>query len=138
MIKKPFLYGTLILAIILCGTILVLAANQSDPIQGKASGDEVFLYTGSPLVLSNGEVKMLDSTNPDLGATVIQSRTLLPLRAVSEYFGAEVSYDQTKKEAMIKYNGKQYIFAIGSKKYIVGSGILKKEYAMMIIHVRII
>ena len=114
--KKPFLYGVLILILVLSGTVLALAANQGEISQGAAqgtsSGGEVYLYTGSPLVLSGNEVKMLDSTNPDLGATVLNSRTLLPMRAVSEYFGAEVAYDQAKKEAVITYNGKRSVFQI--------------------------
>jgi uncharacterized secreted protein with C-terminal beta-propeller domain len=34
------------------------------------------------------------------------------MRAVSEYFGAEVAYDQAKKEAVITYNGKQSFFQV--------------------------
>ncbi|HVI40347.1 MAG TPA: copper amine oxidase N-terminal domain-containing protein, partial [Anaerovoracaceae bacterium] len=128
--KKTFLYGVLVLIFLLLGSILALASNQSELSQNGASGGEVFLYTGSPLILSNGEVKMLDSANPDLCATVVQSRTLLPLRAISEYFGAEVTYDQTKKEAVISYDGKRYLFPIGEKKYIVEAGRQKNEYAM--------
>ena len=128
--NKTVQYVVLVLIFLLSGTILALAANQSEPTQSEPTGGETYLYTGSPLILSNGEVKMLDSTNPDIGATVIQSRTLLPLRAISEYFGAEVTYDQTKKEAVIKYGEKQYVFPIGSKKYIVVSGQQKNEYVM--------
>ncbi|MDD3168317.1 MAG: beta-propeller domain-containing protein [Eubacteriales bacterium] len=128
--KKPFLYGVLIVIIILSGTILALAANQNESGKSEPTGDEVYLYTGSPLVLSKGEVKMLDPSNPDLGATVIESRTLLPLRAMSEYFGAEVTYDQEEKQAVIQYGGKQYYFPVGSKKYIIGDGQQKKEYSM--------
>jgi len=128
--RKTFLYGVVIVIFLLSGSILALAANQNEPSQSEQTGEEVYLYTGSPLILSNGEIKMLDSSNPDLGATVIQSRTLLPLRAISEYFGAEVSYDQTKKEAVIQYEGKQYYFPIGSKKYIALNGQQKNEYAM--------
>lgn len=130
MTKKIFLYGVLILALILSGTILALAVNQGDlPEKGKTGG-AVYLYTSSPLILSDGEIRMLDSTNPDLGATVIQDRTLLPLRSVSEYFGAEVTYDQTKKEAVITYDGKRYHFPVGSKKYSVENGVKKTEYPM--------
>lgn len=132
--KKTFLYGVLILILILSGTILALAANQGETPQRSSldtsSGGEVYLYTGSPLVLSGNEVKMLDPSNPDLGATVINSRTLLPMRAVSEYFGAEVAYDQVKKEAVVKYGGKQFIFPVGSKKYIVETDGKKAEYLM--------
>lgn len=133
--KKTFLLGITILILILSGTILVLAANQSSqpqntPAAAEASGGEVYFHTGSPLALSNGEIKMLDPANPDIGATVIQSRTLLPLRAVSEYFGADVSYDQAKKTAVIQYNGKQYHFPVGSQKYMVVNGEQKTEFTM--------
>lgn len=113
--KKTFLYGVLILILVLSGTVLALAANQGETpqnTQGAASSGEVYLYTGSPLVLSGNEVKMLDPTNPDLTATVINSRTLLPMRAISEYFGAEVTYDKAKKEATITYGGKQFILPV--------------------------
>lgn len=128
--NKSFLYGILILIFLLSGTILALAANQNEQAQSKPVGGEVYLYTGSPLILSNGEVKMLDPSNPDLGATVIQSRTLLPLRAISEYFGAEVTYDQKEKQAVIQYDGKRYFFPIGSKKYIAENDGQKEEYSM--------
>jgi uncharacterized secreted protein with C-terminal beta-propeller domain len=133
--KKTFLLGIAILVLVLSGTILVLAANQNDTpeitsVNISSADGEVYFHTGSPLALANGEVRMLDPANPDIGATVIQSRTLLPLRAVSEYFGAEVDYDQTRKAAVVKYNGKQYSFPIGSKKYIVENGQQKTEYAM--------
>lgn len=128
--KKITLYGALIAIMILSGTMFALGASQSDSTQKGAIGEAVYLYTGSPLIWSGGEVKMLDLTNPDLGATVIQSRTLLPLRAVSEYFGAEVTYDPNKKEAVIKYDGKQYHFPVGSRMYRVESGQKKTEFAM--------
>ncbi len=133
--KKTFLFGIVILILILSGTILVLAANQGETLPDTSTntgttGGEVYFHTGSPLALSNGEVKMLDPANPDIGATVVQSRTLLPLRAVSEYFGAEVEYDQIKKAAVVMYNGKKAIFPIGSKKYIVEGGQQKTEHVM--------
>lgn len=136
--KKTILYGFLVLVFLLAGTILALAAGQSEPPGNEppqndpaAGGARVaYLYTGSPLILSDGEIKMLDPSNPDLAATVIQSRTLLPMKAISEYFGAEVDYDAEDKAAIIKYDGKEYIFPIGSKKYIVKEGLTQKEYSM--------
>lgn len=129
--KKTFFYGVLIAIFLLSGSILALAADPAGgAAQTESSGEGIYLYTGSPLILSNGEVEMLDADNPDIGATVIDSKTLLPLRAVSEYFGAEVTYDQTQRQAIIKYGGKQYLFPIGDKKYIEVNGTAKQEYAM--------
>jgi uncharacterized secreted protein with C-terminal beta-propeller domain len=127
---KTYLCGILILTMIISGTFLSQAQDETTATQGAAASDGVYLYTGSPLVLADGKVKMLDSTNPDLGATVIQSRTLLPLRAVSEYFGADVTYNQAEKEAVIKYGGKTCTFPIGSGTYTVDDGQKVKEYTM--------
>ena len=124
--KRTFIYGVFITILVISSSIFAMAASDDNkPLTG-----EIFLYTGSPLVLSNGEVEMLDSTNPDVGATVVNSRTLLPLRAVSELFGAEVSYIQKEREAIVKYNGKQFVFPINQKQYIVKDNLSSKEYAM--------
>ncbi|HWQ79256.1 MAG TPA: beta-propeller domain-containing protein, partial [Anaerovoracaceae bacterium] len=136
--KKTILYGILVLIFLLAGTILALAASQSelpgdDPLRNEPAAGGVrvaYLYTGSPLILSDGEVKMLDPTNPDLGATVIDSNTLVPMKAISEYFGAEVVYDEANKAAIVKYDGKEYVFPVGSKKYTVRDGLIKHEYTM--------
>lgn len=127
MFKKLFTFGILFIlfTFTLSGSILAIGSNQTKPSNG-----EIFLYTGSPLILCNGKVKMLDPVNPDIGATVVQSRTLLPLRALSEYFGAEVTYDQAEREAIINYNGKRYFFPIGDKKYLVEEEEGTKEFAM--------
>jgi hypothetical protein len=141
--KKTFLYGVLILLFLLTGTILALAAGEGES-SGDAPGNKAprdgaaaagtaavtYLYTGSPLILYEGEIKMLDPENPDLCATVINSNTLVPLKAISEYFGAEVDYDSGEKTAIVKYDGREYLFPIGSKKYIVENGPVKKEYGM--------
>lgn len=123
--KKSLIYSILIMIIILSSSLFVIASDEKEPLNG-----EIFLYTGSPLILSNGEVKMLDSSNPDIGATVVASRTLVPMRALSEYFGAEVTYNQEEKEAIIKYDGKQYFFPIGDKKFITENGLVKTETQM--------
>jgi Secreted protein containing C-terminal beta-propeller domain distantly related to WD-40 repeats len=128
--KRSFFYGILILVFLISATVFAMAAGQDSPTQNGKPAGEVFLYTGSPLILSDGKIQMLDSTNPDMGATVVQSRTLLPLRSVSEYFGAAVTYNSAAKEVTIKYNGREYLFPIGSKTYTVKDGMLKKEYTM--------
>jgi len=138
--KKTFLYGVLILIFLLAGTILALAAGEGKPF-GETIGNETprgaagdarvtYLYTGSPLILYDGEIKMLDPENPDLCATVVNKSTLVPMKAISEHFGAEVDYDSGEKTAVVKYDGKEYLFPIGSKKYIVKDSLGKKEYGM--------
>lgn len=80
-----------------------------------ASGIEsiMALHIGSPLILSGEKMKPLDSDNPNVVPIIHKDRTLVPLRAISEHFGAEVNYDATKMEAVVNYMGKSYYFPIG-------------------------
>lgn len=129
--KNTLLYGALITLFLVSSSIMALAADPAgDVTPTESSSAGIFLYTGSPLILSNGEVEMLDAENPDIAATVVESKTLLPLRAIAEYFGAEVTYDQQARQAVIQYEGKQYLFPIGEKKYIAVEGTASKEYTM--------
>ncbi|MGI6746663.1 MAG: beta-propeller domain-containing protein [Anaerovoracaceae bacterium] len=132
--KNIIVFGIFIMAFILFGSIIAAATDEKEQeyIKGEelSSKEAIFLYTGSPLILSDGKVRMLDKENPDIVATVVQSRTLLPLRAIAEYFGAEVRYDQSAREAIIDYEDKRYRFPIGQKKYITEDGSNTVEYVM--------
>ena len=111
---KTIICGIFAALLLFSGNAIFIEAEEPNHRSGTT-----YLYTGSPLILSGDKIHMLDSTNPDVSATVVNGKTLLPLRAVSEFFGAEVSYDQLQKKAMIQYGGKNFVFPIGQKKYIV-------------------
>ena len=66
------------------------AAQSSENQQGS---EPIYLCVGSPLILHHNKIVFLDPTHFDITAMVKNKRTLLPLRAISEYFGAEISYD---------------------------------------------
>lgn len=122
---KTIICGVLVALFLLSGSILATASDETESEHGT-----IYLYTGSPLILSNGTIHMLDSANPDISATVVKGKTLLPLRAVSEFFGAEVSYDQNQRKAILKYDGKQFYFPIDQKKYIVEGPGERKEFSI--------
>lgn len=132
--KKILFFGIFIMAFLLFGSIIAAATDDNEQedikVERLSSKEAIYLYTGSPLILSEGKVRMLDDKNPDIVATVVQSRTLLPLRAIAEYFGAEVRYDQSAREAIIDYENKHYRFPIGQKKYIMEEGSNTVEYVM--------
>jgi hypothetical protein len=85
---KKIIFIISLVAIIILTSTAIPAEGQEKPLP-----DQIFLHTGSPLILSEDKIAPLDPENLDVAATVINSRTLLPLRAIGEYFGAEVSYD---------------------------------------------
>ena len=73
----------------------------------EAKSTHIFFHTGSPLLLDGDQILPLDPANPDVAATVINDRTLLPLRSFAEHFGAEVSYDAVSRTAIIDHEGVQ-------------------------------
>ncbi|MBV1759083.1 MAG: beta-propeller domain-containing protein [Dethiosulfatibacter sp.] len=89
--------------------------------------DSIALHIGSPLVLVGDTMKSLDSDNPDVVPVIHKDRTLVPLRAISEHFGAEVSYNETAREASISFNGRTFVFPIDKNYYtIMESGMIEK------------
>jgi inhibitor of cysteine peptidase len=100
--------------------IFVLAFSMSLPVFGVDSSTKNYnlaLYIGSPLTISGGVIKSLDPDNPNVAPIIYKSRTLVPIRAISEHFGAVVSYDAVKKAAIIKYGGGTYTFYAGKNYY---------------------
>jgi uncharacterized secreted protein with C-terminal beta-propeller domain len=116
-----------ILAIGLCALLLVSLfsllgnAGAQPPVSGGKGESELYLYLGSPLTLAGTTVEPLDSEHLSLVPVVYQNRTLVPLRAVSEHFGADVSYDAETACAWIGYNGKTARFPVGGNYFTCGS-----------------
>ena len=75
------------------------------------------LYIGSPLTISKGEMKPLDSSNLNVAPIIYKDRTLVPLRAIAEHFGAEVSYEAASKAAIIKTGEGTFTFYSGKNYY---------------------
>ncbi|MCL2121444.1 MAG: beta-propeller domain-containing protein [Clostridiales bacterium] len=103
-----------------------LAAVQTAVLAGKGSGQtiqlketELFIHIGSPVAVANGRLLSLDKENPQLSPIVYQGRTLVPLRVISEYFGAEVNYDAASAQATIRTGVHEAIFPVGKAYYIL-------------------
>lgn len=123
--KSVIVSGVLILVLILINCISGFAVEKETSLPNG-----IYLHTDSPLILSKGVIAPLDPDNLDVAATVVESRTLLPLRALSEYFGAQVTYDNVGRKAIIDFKEKQFIFPINENVYIVKDGKDKKEVKM--------
>lgn len=113
----------LIITIILVG-VGSFAAEESNE-------EFISLHIGSPLILAGEEILSLDSENPGVVPIIYKERTLVPLRAISEHFGATVSYDASQRTALIVYDGIEYKFPIDMGYYEVkreGQIVSKKEF----------
>ena len=140
-VKKSIFTGVILSLIIVFS---IIASSIVSPVSGQSSalpvkegttvknllGSGVYLHIGSPLILSDDKISPLDPQNLDVAATIVNNRTLVPLRALSEYFKADVSYDKAGRKAIIDYNGTRFLFPIGQQKYIKIAGTTKKEISM--------
>ncbi len=109
----------------------VNAEPQSPAADLSAYKDKtIFMHVGSPLILSGEEIVFLDPEDFGVAATIYKQRTLVPLRAVAEHFGADVSYDAKKHEAVISYDGGKFVFPIGTARYTATLGGSSEEITM--------
>ena len=120
--RKNMIGFCMIVVLLILGSVFAFAAEQD-----QSQNSTIYLHIGSPLILSQGEIGSLDPQNPDVAATVVNGRTLVPLRALSEYFGAEVSFHKNPSEAIISYGGTDYAFPVNGKKYVISSVTGQKE-----------
>ena len=65
----------------------------------KKGADEIKVSIGSSELYKSGTVKELD-----VPAKLINDKTMVPARAVSEAFGATVDWDQSTRTVIINYN----------------------------------
>jgi len=63
------------------------------------------LWIGKSIAKVNGVDTPIDSTNSKVVPEIINSRTMLPLRFVTEKLGCDVQWDGTTKTITIKYGG---------------------------------
>lgn len=77
----------------------------------------IALWLDRPWILSGSGLKPIDSENPQVVPFIYNDRALVPLRAISEHFGADVFYRAAMREAVIVYGGRTYAFPIGLNHY---------------------
>jgi inhibitor of cysteine peptidase len=94
-------------------------AKEPEADLNKYQGKIIFMHVGSPLILAGEEISFLDKEDFDVAATVYKQRALIPLRAVAEYLGGNVSYDAANREAAVSYKDCEYVFPIGKAEVLV-------------------
>lgn len=87
-------------------------ANMGEQLEGV-----VALVADSPYAYVNGAKQAIDAENPEIAAKVINGRTVVPIRFISETFGAIVKWDASTNQAVVKYRGNAISFPVGENVY---------------------
>ena len=96
------------------------AAPAGSPAASSAATDmELYMHIGSPVAFANGKLLSLDKDSPDLAPVIYKERTLVPLRVIGEYFGAEVGYDAAGARATVRTADHEAVFPVGKNYYIL-------------------
>jgi|GEM_PF-5127646 len=112
--------GTKVLSIILTLVAILTAATLVPNYSVNAATDTtrvIGMRINSPLAFLNGNAAAID--NQGTKPIILKSRTMLPLRFVSEKLGAKVTWTDNKKPIVITLNGKKVSLTIGTKKMTV-------------------
>ncbi|MDO4563537.1 MAG: glycoside hydrolase family 88 protein [Clostridia bacterium] len=92
----------------------------------------VSMKVDSPYMYTKNQIIQLDSANAAVKAVVKNDRTLVPVRVISEQFGANVTWD----EATQTVTADDIVMQIGSAEYTVGGEAKTLEVAPEIIEGR--
>lgn len=109
-----------------------------NPDLDKKKWDIESLYTGTTVEMAIGSAKAfisgtpcyIDGSNKDVKAYIENDRTMVPLRFISEAFGAYVTYDDG--EIHIQSTGCDIIMNIGENEFTVNGSVVSMDTAPVI------
>lgn len=87
------------------------------PLDTLMRDESVAMLIGNPFAFANDKMMRIDADNIEVVPFVTEGRTLVPLRFISEAFGAEVNWNADKKEVAIKLNNTSIKLSAGALTY---------------------
>ena len=101
------------------------APSQPTADNSKIS-NAVVLQVNSPKAIANGKDTFIDVNNMEIAPLIIDSRTLVPARFISESFGGKVGWNNDTRQVAVVAGGKTVIMQIDNSVYTI-DGV---EYTM--------
>ena len=94
-------------------TYFDLSQNEDVKKLDEISANSIFMFVGENTFINKWAKKPIDDTNKNVTSYIKNGYTLVPLRAISEAFNADVSWDENKRVATISLNGKVIQIPVG-------------------------
>lgn len=92
----------------------------------------VLMKAGEPRAYSDEVEVQINDKNPDITPIVRNSRTLIPLRFVSEALGADVKWDGGERSVTVEKDGTVVKMTIDSREYSINGASEQKDAAPII------
>ena len=96
----------------------ILTPEAEVGLKGKLT-PAVTLMVGSGITYANSIKKRIDDNNAYVQPVIINGRTLVPVRFISENMGAEVEWEQASQTVSISHNGKNIKLQLGSNNMLI-------------------
>lgn len=100
--------------------------------------DSVILLVNSNIAYSKNTATYIDTSNKEVKAIVKNGRTLVPLRFISENFGAEVSFENETKTAIINFNNSSVRLTSNDKTMLIDEKKVEMDEPAQIINDRML
>lgn len=114
---------------------LLQASTSTGDLQERLK-DAVVLYVGSSGAIANNTDIQIDPSNLEVQPVIKESRTLVPIRFITESLGAEVEWDSNTSKATVTLRDKTVELAIGSQEMKVNGTAVNLEVPAEIINER--
>ena len=115
--------------------IIILITLNINCFYSSPQNFQIYLWIGNPIMQVNG-INMEIDPGRGTAPVIIDDRTLMPVRAIIEALGGDISWNGEKKRVSILVNGKEITLIIGSKEIQVGDAIVISDVAPIILNSR--
>ncbi len=95
------------------------SANDNGMTATALAGSNVVLKLGTPNAIANGQKTFVDTNNADVVPFTENGRTLVPVRFISEAFGARVGWQEATQTVLVNFEDKEIKLVIGSNEMTV-------------------
>lgn len=99
-------------------------------------GTGTALMINTPNAYSKGTKTYVDTANREVFPVIQNDRTLVPVRFISENFGADVGWDDATRTVTVDYEGKHISMQLGSDKMIVNGNEQTLDVAAQVLNDR--
>lgn len=90
----------------------------ADSVSGKLSGSLAFSIDTSHAIIKN-ELRQIDESTPEVKPMIVDGRTLVPARFITESLGGTVTWDAETSTGVCMVGGNEVRFVLGSNTLIV-------------------
>ncbi|QGU00455.1 hypothetical protein SYNTR_1861 [Candidatus Syntrophocurvum alkaliphilum] len=81
--------------------ILISSVQAQESVEAEGEGRTMLLQVGSPYAKINDEFVLIDPENSNIRPVIIESRTLVPIRFISESLKFEVDWKEDERKAIL-------------------------------------